>query len=623
MRRRSSCGRPFRDGAAGRIAVIGKVIRGTNVQRLLYYLFGPGKANEHVDPHLVAGFGDPAELEPERRPDGSADVRRLAGLLNQPLAALRRPGFDKPVWHCSVRAAPGDRELSDEEWAQVASLIMDKTGLAPDGDDAGVRWVAVRHAADHVHLVATLARQDGTRPKVWNDFYRVREACLEAEQRFGLTVTAPADRTAARRPSRAETERSARDGRIEVPRDRLRREVCAAAGGARTEQEFFDRLEHAGVLIRRRYSTINPDQVTGFAVGLPDHAASDGGTIWYGGGKLAADLTLPKLRTRWTETAGKKASPLGAGLPPPTAKAALRALVTKAAQRAPGEAEFFELLRAEDVLVRLRFSEMDPGQVTGYSVALPDQPGPEGKVTWYGGGKLAEGLSLPGLRSRWTTRPRIPSAGRQARSCTAAERDAIFRHATQRASEAAALVRWCAGTDPAQAADAAYAAADVLRVAAQLTGSRVLHQAASAYDRAARAPFGRMPRHTMVGNQLRGAARLLALTGRCTGRDASQLAILAVRLARVVEAVGELRIAQRHAEQTAACRRAAERLHAASSQFAQAAPVRARSDQLGPPALAAKAMPRPQPGLARHDRATGKRAGTTGTSRPRRQRPAR
>ncbi len=35
--------------------------------------------------------------------------------------------------------------------------------------------------------MATLARQDGRRPKVWNDFYRVREACLEAEQRFGLT----------------------------------------------------------------------------------------------------------------------------------------------------------------------------------------------------------------------------------------------------------------------------------------------------------------------------------------------------------------------------------------------------------------------------------------------------
>jgi hypothetical protein len=80
MRRRSSCGTPFREGADGG-AVIGKVLRGKHVGRLMYYLYGPGRASEHIDPHLVAGFGDPAELEPERRPDGTPDLRRLAGLL--------------------------------------------------------------------------------------------------------------------------------------------------------------------------------------------------------------------------------------------------------------------------------------------------------------------------------------------------------------------------------------------------------------------------------------------------------------------------------------------------------------------------------------------------------------
>ncbi len=213
----------------------GKVLRGTSAGRLLYYLYGPGKANEHDDPHLVAGFCDPADLEPERRPGGSRDFRRLAGLLAQPLAALAGPGYARPVWHCSVRAAPGDRLLSDAEWAQVAAGIMDRTGLAPAGDELGVRWVAVRHADDHVHLVASLARQDGTRPRVWNDFYRVREACRDAEARFGLRSTAPADRTAARRPSRAETEQAGRCGWGEPPRVTLRREVCTAAAGARSE----------------------------------------------------------------------------------------------------------------------------------------------------------------------------------------------------------------------------------------------------------------------------------------------------------------------------------------------------------------------------------------------------
>src|ERR1035438_7810407 len=100
MRQRSRFAGAFRD-PAGVFRVIGKVIRGNDARRLLYYLYGPGKANEHIDPHLVAGFGDPAELEPERHPGGSRDLRRLAGLLAQPLAALNGDSYRKPVWHCS------------------------------------------------------------------------------------------------------------------------------------------------------------------------------------------------------------------------------------------------------------------------------------------------------------------------------------------------------------------------------------------------------------------------------------------------------------------------------------------------------------------------------------------
>src|SRR5215831_13462799 len=170
MMRRNTCAGMFRD-RGGRVQVIGKVIRGRNVRRLLYYLYGPGLANDHADPHLVAGFSDPAELEPERRPGGTRDFRRLAGLLEQPLAALHGRGYDKPVWHCAIRAVPEDRMLSDAQWAQVAARVMHRTGLAVESDDLGVRWVAVRHAPDHIHIVATLARQDGTRPKTWNDYY--------------------------------------------------------------------------------------------------------------------------------------------------------------------------------------------------------------------------------------------------------------------------------------------------------------------------------------------------------------------------------------------------------------------------------------------------------------------
>jgi hypothetical protein len=274
------------------------VLRGTRIDGLIWYLYGPGRREEHTDPHLVAGWRHPAELEPPLRADGTRNFRRLNGLLNQPLAALGPRGFAKPVWHCVARAAPDDPVLSDDQWAQVAEGIMQGTGLAPAGDDDAVRWIAVRHGADHIHIVAALARQDGSKPRIWNDFYRVREVCQAAEKRYGLRTTAPGDRTAPRRPTRAESEHACRRGWQEPARVTLRRAVHTAAAGANSEQEFFATLEAAGILCRKRFSQREPGQVTGYTVARPGHLNRDGEPVWYSDGKLAADFTLPKLRKR-------------------------------------------------------------------------------------------------------------------------------------------------------------------------------------------------------------------------------------------------------------------------------------------------------------------------------------
>ena len=550
--------------------MIGKVVRGTNVARLLRYLYGPGRANEHTDPHLVAGFGDPHELEPDRRAEGSPDLRRLTGLLLLPLALDPFGGCEKPVWHCSVRAAPGDRMLSDEEWGQVAAAVMDRTGFARHDDESGVRWVAVRHAPDHIHLVATLARQDGRRPRTWNDFFRVREACRDAERRLGLRATAPADRTAAKQPSRAETEQALRRGWDEAPRVSLRREVCAAAAGAGSEREFFARLEQAGVLVRKRHSTINPDEATGYAVGLADHTTKDGGTVWYGGGKLAPDLTLPKLRARW-------AGPAGEGLGQPVhgvmARAVLRGGVTAAAEQARDEAGFFALLRENGVLVRLRYSEINPGEVTGYAVAYPGYTERDGSPRWYGGGRLAAGLTLPRLRRNWDreltgTDPRAGSF-----RLTGPEREQFYLHTAQQANAAAEQIRRSAGSDPAAAADTAWAAAAAFHATARAIGEPALRDVADVYDRAARMVYGKIPPRTAEGDRLRAAARLLAMAGG-PGEGGTPGAIqLTAGLIRLARAVGELRQAEQHAAQAAAARQAAERLYASLSQARAGAPA--------------------------------------------------
>ncbi len=484
--------------------MIGKISdpRGARVAGLIYYLFGPGRREEHTDPHLVAGWRHPAELEPPLRADGRRDFRRLTGLLAQPHAALGPRGFDRPVWHCAIRAAPQDRMLSDDEWAQIAGDTMHRTGLAPYGqEDDAVRWVAVRHGGDHIHIVAMLARQDGGKPRLSNERYRVREACRAAEERYGLRSTAPGDRTAARRPTRAEQEKTRRRGWQETPRITLRRAVSLAAAGASSEPEFFDRLVGAGILVRKRFSTRNPGEVTGYAVALPGDT-TPGGPVWLGGGKLAADLTLPRLRSRW-----------------------------------------------------------EPARAT---------PG---------------GLFTP------------------------KERNAIWEHAARTAAEASAHIRSVAATNPADAADAAWAAADTLRVAASALRSRELHRAAASYDRAARCPYGRIPRTTSAGNGLRQTARLLAALSFTGEPGPAQLALL-VRLAALIEDISDLRATQCYAAQAAAARQAAEHLHAARTAYAARVPgTRAPT----PADLARLGFPMP-PGPFRP--ATGPQHGTRRPAQP-------
>ena len=293
--------------------MIGKVTRGRDLGGLLRYLFGPGRANEHTRPHLVASWrGDHpealADLEPARD-DGRVDVAPLAARMSLPLQL--HPDADRPVWQCSMRTAPGDRRLSDAEWAGVARDVLHRTGFAPHGDPAGCRWVAVRHADDHIHIAVVLARMDGHPVETFRDWPKVHAAARAAEHRLGLQIVpAPsrADRTAGRSPSRAEIEKAHRttsharagiEGR-ETARRWLTRQVRAAAAGSSSRQEFVEHLAARGVLVTWRYSQRTPGQVTGYAVARPGDVDGAGRQVWFGGSTLAADLSLPRLAVRWS-----------------------------------------------------------------------------------------------------------------------------------------------------------------------------------------------------------------------------------------------------------------------------------------------------------------------------------
>ncbi len=271
--------------------MIGKVApRGERIGGLIAYLFGPGRAEEHIDPHVVTSWVGS---------DLDNDLDQLRAMMRIPLAyAASVP--EKHVWHCSMRVAPEDRALSDDEWADIARDLARRVGLDAGDGTAACPWVAVRHADHHIHIAAVLVREDGTREDLRGDYRKVRDACLDAERRYGLRSTAPAHSRNHLPATRGEVEKANRAERHATPRDALRDELRIAAAAAISDHGFVEHLDNAGVVVDLRYSTINDGQITGYSVGWPGDRTADGTQIMYGGSKLAKDLSWPQLQQRWS-----------------------------------------------------------------------------------------------------------------------------------------------------------------------------------------------------------------------------------------------------------------------------------------------------------------------------------
>src|SRR4051812_14601571 len=138
------------------------------------------------------------------------------------------------------------------EWAGIARELLDGAEVAKQDDAGGPRWVAVRHAEDHIHIAVVLVRQDTGR-RFWphHDYPKLRAAARRIEQRLGLTVTAAADGTAAPRPSRGEIEKAGRQGRVPA-RVELRRAAQQAAVAATDIDEFVAYLQDRGYRVGLR-----------------------------------------------------------------------------------------------------------------------------------------------------------------------------------------------------------------------------------------------------------------------------------------------------------------------------------------------------------------------------------
>jgi hypothetical protein len=170
-----------------RSAVIAHLQRASNTAGLLAYLYGLGERGDRSEPRLVGGdcHGAPADLFTH-----SDNLPYLAHALDAPVERLGTGAPERPVWVCSVRSDPRQRDLSDAQWADVARRVVGVT-VAPGGDPDACRWIALRNQPRQVHIVATLAREDGSLHNAYRDAFHLQTECRRIAAELGHLPASP------------------------------------------------------------------------------------------------------------------------------------------------------------------------------------------------------------------------------------------------------------------------------------------------------------------------------------------------------------------------------------------------------------------------------------------------
>lgn len=347
---------------------------GSDLPGLAAYLWGPGKAEEHTDQRMIASTGaeemtlgssslffrgeratllDDATLpSTDARAEGrhiEASWRFFRDEARVPVAAgavgvgesnvgagdggpsdefrvespwvspvrEERTGWNRPhVMHVVFSLRADEGELSDETWGRIASDWVREMKFAGNEGEADCRWAAWRHGKsasgnDHMHVALSLVRDDGRWANVHRSKVRSRAIADGLEEKYGLNkVKDTAEQRGMPGTSRGEWRRADQakgEGPKEIPeRQRLAMVVRTAAAHAATEKQFIADVLRQGVQVRPRFAKGGTDTVIGASFRFRDGRDQQ----WLGGGQLARDLTLPKLRQMWNDTPQEKAEAL-------------------------------------------------------------------------------------------------------------------------------------------------------------------------------------------------------------------------------------------------------------------------------------------------------------------------
>ena len=154
---------------------------------------------------------------------------------------------ENPVFHASLRL-PNGESLTDEQWRAVASMYLQQMGYT------NTAYVVIKHPENHIHVVASRIRFDGTRVQTWQERWTSMGAMHEIERAYDLSR--PRTRPSKEHPSRlvrespVEQRMAAQLGERPVKVELARRIDMALERSDGSREDFTRALAEAGVQVR-------------------------------------------------------------------------------------------------------------------------------------------------------------------------------------------------------------------------------------------------------------------------------------------------------------------------------------------------------------------------------------
>ena len=153
--------------------MIGKISKGANFKRVIYYVLDESKKHTMLAGAKQCYGGDADEI--------ISGFEAIAKLGNSRL----------PMRHYSIAFAPEDGIIDDDTKSEIVNRVMDEMGfgdcqyfaVAHDRDDPGHHEA---HTHDHIHIVASAITPEGRRvPDSW-DYYKLQESLRKIEIEYGF-----------------------------------------------------------------------------------------------------------------------------------------------------------------------------------------------------------------------------------------------------------------------------------------------------------------------------------------------------------------------------------------------------------------------------------------------------